>query len=160
MFKMFKKKKQETITAPCSGKVIPISAVKDPVFSQKLLGDGFAVIPEDQTIYAPLAGRVITIFPTKHAISIKSDSGIDYLIHIGLDTVEMKGAPFTILVNENEQITIDTPLVEVDFDQIIQAKKDPAVIVVFTEAEQISELVLQTGALLHGEPCGTIERMK
>ena len=131
MFKMFKKKKQETITAPCSGKVIPISAVKDPVFSQKLLGDGFAVIPEDQTIYAPLAGRVTTIFPTKHAISIKSDSGIDYLIHIGLDTVEMKGAPFTILVNENEQITIDTPLVEVDFDQIIQAKKDPAVIVVF-----------------------------
>ena len=109
MFKMFKKKKQETITAPCSGKVIPISAVKDPVFSQKLLGDGFAVIPEDQTIYAPLAGRVTTIFPTKHAISIKSDSGIDYLIHIGLDTVEMKGAPFTILVNENEQITIDTP---------------------------------------------------
>ncbi len=88
MFKMFKKKKQETITAPCSGKMIPISAVNDPVFFTKIARRRLCCHSRGSTIYAPLAGRVTTIFPTKHAISIKSDSGIDYLIHIGLDTVE------------------------------------------------------------------------
>ncbi|MHA4858100.1 PTS sugar transporter subunit IIA, partial [Enterococcus faecium] len=88
MFEIFKKKKQETLYAPCSGKIISITEVNDPVFSQKLLGDGFAVIPDGSKIYAPLAGRVTNIFPTKHAINIKSNSGIDYLIHIGIDTVE------------------------------------------------------------------------
>lgn len=160
MFQLFKKKKQETIISPCSGKIVPVSEVNDPVFSQKLLGDGFAVIPEDQTVYSPLAGRVTTIFPTKHAINIKSDSGIDYLIHIGIDTVAMQGKPFSILVNENDRITADTPLAEVDFNQIIQAEKDPSVIVVFTESKQVNELILSTGMKLHGEPCGTIEGIK
>lgn len=158
MFKLFKKKKQDTITAPCSGKAISISEVNDPVFSQKLLGDGFAVIPTENKVYAPLSGRVMTIFPTKHAISIKSDSGIDYLVHIGLDTVELQGTPFSILVNENEQVTPEAALVEVDFAQIIQAKKDPAVIVVFTEAEQIDELVINDGPVHHGERCGSISK--
>ncbi|HBC2404223.1 TPA: PTS glucose transporter subunit IIA, partial [Enterococcus faecium] len=110
MFEIFKKKKQETFYAPCSGKIISITEVNDPVFSQKLLGDGFAVIPDGSKIYAPLAGRVTNIFPTKHAINIKSNSGIDYLIHIGIDTVELQGEPFSICVQENDEVTPETSL--------------------------------------------------
>ncbi|MGC3438166.1 PTS sugar transporter subunit IIA, partial [Enterococcus faecium] len=75
MFEIFKKKKQESFYAPCSGIIISITEVNDPVFSQKLLGDGFAVIPDGSKFYAQLAGRVTYIFPTKHAIKIKSNSG-------------------------------------------------------------------------------------
>ncbi len=74
---LFKKKKTEKLYALCTGKVTPISDANDPVFSQKMLGDGFAVIPNDYLIYAPLAGKITRIFPTKHAINIKSKIGID-----------------------------------------------------------------------------------
>ena len=95
MFNLFKNKKQEgiSITAPCSGRIIPISEVNDPIFSKKVLGEGFAVVPEGNKIYAPLTGRIEAVFPTKHAISIKSDADIEYLIHIGIDTVELEGKP-------------------------------------------------------------------
>lgn len=95
MFKLFKNKKQEgiSVTAPCSGRVIPISEVNDPIFSKKVLGEGFAVVTENQMIYAPLAGHVTSVFPTKHALGIKSEDGIEYLIHIGIDTVELQGKP-------------------------------------------------------------------
>lgn len=95
MFKLFKNKKQEgiSVTAPCSGRVIPISEVNDPIFSKKVLGEGFAVVTENQMIYAPLTGHVTSVFPTKHALGIKSEDGIEYLIHIGIDTVELQGKP-------------------------------------------------------------------
>lgn len=93
MFEIFKRKTRNFLCTFVP-KIISITEVNDPVFSQKLLGDGFAVIPDGSKIYAPLAGRVTNIFPTKHAINIKSNSGIDYLIHIGIDTVELQGEPF------------------------------------------------------------------
>ena len=139
MFEIFKKKKQETFYAPCSGKIISITEVNDPVFSQKLLGDGFAVVPDGSKIYAPLAGRVTNIFPTKHAINIKSNSGIDYLIHIGID-----------------EVTLETSLVDVDFDKIIKSGKDTSVIVVFPEKNQFNDLIIDNGRIAHGNSCGKI----
>ncbi|HGV8438637.1 TPA: PTS glucose transporter subunit IIA [Enterococcus faecium] len=156
MFEIFKKKKQETFYAPCSGKIISITEVNDPVFSQKLLGDGFAVIPDGSKIYAPLAGRVTNIFPTKHAINIKSNSGIDYLIHIGIDTVELQGEPFSICVQENDDVTLETSLVDVDFDKIIKSGKDTSVIVVFPEKNQFNDLIIDNGRIAHGNSCGKI----
>ncbi|WP_395532406.1 PTS sugar transporter subunit IIA [Enterococcus faecium] len=156
MFEIFKKKKQETFYAPCSGKIISITEVNDPVFSQKLLGDGFAVIPDGSKIYAPLAGRVTNIFPTKHAINIKSNSGIDYMIHIGIDTVELQGEPFSICVQENDEVTIETSLVDVDFDKIIKSGKDTSVIVVFPEKNQFNDLIIDNGRISHGNSCGKI----
>ena len=138
MFEIFKKKKQETFYAPCSGKIISITEVNDPVFSQKLLGDGFAVIP------------------TKHAINIKSNSGIDYLIHIGIDTVELQGEPFSICVQENDEVTPETSLVDVDFDKIIKSGKDTSVIVVFPEKNQFNDLIIDNGRIAHGNSCGKI----
>ncbi|MBD9891328.1 PTS sugar transporter subunit IIA [Enterococcus faecalis] len=158
MFNLFKNKKQEgiSITAPCSGRIIPISEVNDPIFSKKVLGEGFAVIPEDQMIYAPLAGYVTSVFPTKHAIGIKSEEGIEYLIHIGVDTVELQGEPFTLLIKEGDRVSSKTPLVKVDFDKIKKAEKDSAVIIVFTEKDQINKILLVKEKLMHGEICGNI----
>lgn len=158
LFNLFKNKKQEgiSITAPCSGKVIPISEVNDPIFSEKVLGEGFAVIPEDQIIYAPLAGYVTSVFPTKHALGLKSEEGIEYLIHIGIDTVELQGEPFTILSKEGDRVSSKTPLVKVDFDKIRKAEKDPTVIIVFTEKDQVNKILLTNEKFDHGEICGSI----
>ena len=155
---LFKNKKQEgiSITAPCSGRIIPISEVNDPIFSKKVLGEGFAVVPEGNKIYAPLTGRIEAVFPTKHAISIKSDADIEYLIHIGIDTVELEGKPFSIFVNAGEKVTTETLLAEVDFDQIKQAGKDPSVIVVFTKPEQVNEVILNSYTTIYGDSCGKI----
>ncbi|EON3044750.1 PTS glucose transporter subunit IIA [Enterococcus hirae] len=155
MFQFFKKKK-ETIHAPCSGQVIPITEVKDPVFSQKLLGDGFAIIPNGEKITAPFAGQVLAIFPTKHAISFKTDSGIDYLIHIGIDTVKLQGAPFSIFVKENDKIKPGDLIAKVDFSQIIKAEKDPTVITVFTEENQIRQLNINNKIIKNKDYCGEI----
>ncbi|MBO1137577.1 PTS sugar transporter subunit IIA [Enterococcus faecalis] len=158
MFNLFKNKKQEgiSITAPCSGRIIPISEVNDPIFSKKVLGEGFAVVPEGNKIYAPLTGYVTSVFPTKHALGVKSENGIEYLIHIGIDTVELQGKPFSIFVNLGDKVTTKTLLAKVDFDQIKQAGKDPAVIVVFTELGQVNKITLNASIALHGEICGRI----
>ncbi|MBO1117033.1 PTS sugar transporter subunit IIA [Enterococcus hirae] len=159
MFEIFKKEKQEEFYAPCSGKIISITEVNDPVFSQKLLGEGFAIIPDNTKIYAPLAGRVTNIFPTKHAINIKSNSGIDYLIHIGIDTVELQGEPFSICVKENDVVTSETLLVDVDFEKIIKSGRDTSVIVVFPEKNQFSDLIIDNGRIDNGNLCGKITRI-
>lgn len=155
MFQFFKKKK-EVIYAPCSGQVIPITEVKDPVFSQKLLGDGFAIIPNNKKITAPFTGQVVSIFPTKHAISLKTESGINYLIHIGIDTVRLNGEPFSIFVKENDKVKNGDLIAEVDFEQIVRAKKDPSVIIVFTEENQISNLNVNNELVENNQSCGEI----
>ena len=96
MFKFFKgKEKGNVLYAPCKGKVVPLTEVPDPTFSEKLLGDGFAVIPTEGKVYAPADAEVTMVFDTLHAITLTSSQGAEILIHIGLDTVTLKGAPFT-----------------------------------------------------------------
>ncbi|MDG3374879.1 glucose PTS transporter subunit IIA, partial [Vibrio parahaemolyticus] len=90
----------QDVYAVATGKVIPITEVGDEVFSQKMMGDGFAVIPESGEIFAPVAGKVTSVFPTKHAIGLVTDSGIEVLVHMGIDTVQLNGEPFTVFVKE------------------------------------------------------------
>ena len=95
MLKFFKgKDKGNIIYAPCKGRVVPLAEVPDPVFADKVLGDGFAVIPADGRIYAPTDGEVAMVFDTLHAVTLTSAQGAEILIHIGLDTVTLKGEPF------------------------------------------------------------------
>ena len=86
MFHFLKgKNKENVLYAPCKGKVVPLSEVPDPTFSEKILGDGFAVIPSEGKIYAPTDGEIVMVFDTLHAITLTSSSGTEILIHIGLD---------------------------------------------------------------------------
>src|SRR5690606_28714966 len=120
-----------------NGKLVAIDEVADPVFSQKMMGDGFAVIPTDGDIYSPVAGKVMSVFPTKHAVGIAMDNGVEVLVHMGLDTVELEGKPFMTTVTEGQEVTKDTKISTVDLEALAAAEKDNAMVVVFTNMDKV-----------------------
>ena len=150
MFGFFKKvDKKETLPvekellySPANGIVVPVSDVADPVFSQKMMGDGFAVTPTDGNIYSPAKGKVLSVFPTKHAVGILLDSGLELLLHMGLDTVELNGKPFEVFVKEGQALTADTLIAKVDLAQLQEAGKDSAMVVVITNMDKVKSFSL------------------
>ena len=122
----------EEIAAPVNGKVIPLDQVNDDLIAQKKLGDGFAIIPADGKICSPINGTVVSIFKTKHAIGLRNAAGLEILLHLGLDTVELAGKPFALMVKENENVKKGQLLVKMDIEQIKTAGKDPIVITLVT----------------------------
>ncbi|REC33362.1 sugar permease [Enterococcus pseudoavium] len=134
MFSMFKKKSQSTICSPADGQLIPLSEVSDPVFSQGMMGPGFAVEPASDDIYSPVTGIVTSVFPTKHAIGLEMSDGKEVLIHIGIDTVELQGQGFDILVSEPNKVTPETKLAVVDRDYLKSQGKDSTIMVLFPGA--------------------------
>ncbi|MGC6769291.1 PTS system trehalose-specific EIIBC component [Enterococcus sp. LJL51] len=150
--------KAEALFAPAQGEVLPITAVNDPVFSQKMMGDGFAVKPVNGKVYSPVNGKITNIFDTKHAIGILTDTGLEVLVHIGLDTVELNGAPFTVKVAVDQQVTPQTLLADVDFDQIKAAGKETDIIVAVTNMEVVNTVTLsKTGTASEGSEIGTVK---
>ncbi len=123
-----------------SGQVIPLEQVHDPVFSKKMMGEGFAVNPEEDQVVAPLAGEVVSIFPSKHAIGLHTKDGLDVLIHMGLDTVELKQAAFTLSVKEGDQVQPGQLLATMDRNMIQQEQKETTVVVVITNSEKVDML--------------------
>lgn len=150
MFNFFKKNKKEeqvpvekqNLYAVANGKVVPVSEVADPVFSQKMMGDGFAVIPADGIIYSPVDGKVLSVFPTKHAIGIQMANGLEVLVHMGLDTVELNGKPFETHVKEGDNVTASTQIATVDLDALEEAGKDNAMVVVITNMDKVKDFAL------------------
>ena len=128
--------------SPANGTVISIEEVADPVFSQKMMGDGYAVIPTDGKIYSPVTGKVVSVFPTKHAIGIELSNGVEVLLHMGLDTVELNGGPFTTTVAEGDQVTPETLVSTVDLAALEAAGKNNAMVVVFTNMDKVAEFSL------------------
>lgn len=116
--KLFKKKNNGVVCSPIEGKIVDVSEVPDPVFSGKMMGEGIAVIPEGNTVCSPVNGQVVQIFKTKHAILLKSDDDLEIIIHIGLETVNLNGEGFEVLINEGEKVTIGKELIKVDFEFI------------------------------------------
>lgn len=142
---------------PVDGDVIPIEEVADPVFSQKMMGDGFGVQPNNGQVYSPINGKVTSVFPTKHALGLEADNGVEVLVHIGIDTVELEGGPFEIHVKEGDKITPDTLIASVDLDAVKEAGKGNTVIIVFTNMDAVENYTLsKTGASNHGETIGEV----
>ena len=112
------------------GKIISIEDVKDPVFSEKMIGDGFAIEPTSNTVLAPVSGRLFQVAETLHAYGIVTDKGIEVLIHIGLDTVTLRGEGFTSSLKEGMLIKHGDPLATVDFDYLIEHKRELTISVV------------------------------
>lgn len=163
LFDFFKSKnkaeqpKNVSLYNPVEGEVIPISEVSDPVFSEKMMGDGFGVVPKTGEIYSPVDAEVMSVFPTKHAIGLKLANGVDLLIHIGIDTVELEGKPFEILVDEAEKVTPETLLVKVDLEALKEAGKEDTVIIAFTNMDVVKNYSLsKTGELDQGSVIGEI----
>lgn len=125
------------IVAPVSGKVIPLEEVADPTFAGKVLGDGFAIVPEDSMIKSPVNGTVELMYETGHAVGLSTDDGKEILIHIGIDTVAMNGEGFHIIAKTGQNVKCGDPLVEVDFEKIRKAGKSNSVIVIVTSGEKV-----------------------
>ncbi|MBO0454263.1 PTS sugar transporter subunit IIA [Candidatus Enterococcus murrayae] len=132
MFERLKKKKTEAVFAPVDGHFVALPDVTDPVFAQKMMGEGFGIQPTSAEIYAPIQGTVTTIFQTKHAIGLTGNSGSEVLIHIGLDTVELNGEPFEVHVKEGQSVDETTLLVTADFEKVRAAGKAEVVLTLFT----------------------------
>ncbi|BDX47469.1 PTS beta-glucoside transporter subunit EIIBCA [Enterococcus hirae] len=145
----------EELFAVADGQIKEITKVADPVFAQKMMGEGYAVLPSNEKVYAPVAGKVTNIFDTQHAIGLLTNEGLEVLVHMGLDTVELNGLPFTIHVKEGDSVTPKTQLADMDLTAIEQAGKKTDILVVLTNNEKVAALTLdQTGLVRHSEKIG------
>lgn len=143
MFNFFKKKDKNEVLdvySPTDGDLLQITEVKDDVFSTKMLGDGFAVKSENGNIYSPVDGTITTVFPTKHAIGVTTKEGLEILIHLGLDTVELKGAPFDVKVEKGQEIQHGTLLANMNLKMIQDKGYDDVVIIVYTNMDLIESV--------------------
>ncbi|MBS5423426.1 PTS transporter subunit IIBC [Streptococcus sp.] len=148
----------DEVHSVADGQVINIEDVKDPVFSQKMMGDGFAVEPENGKIVSPVAGKVTSIFPTKHALGLVTDNGLEVLVHIGLDTVSLEGKPFDVKVTEGQTVAAGDLLVEANLDAIREAGRATSTVVVFTNADAIKSVKVEhTGKLAANAPVAKVE---
>ncbi|KZZ86369.1 PTS sugar transporter subunit IIA [Bacillus sp. SJS] len=137
--KLFGKKEEisrdETVYAPMQGKLVPLEEVPDPVFSQKMMGDGAAIIPAEGKVVAPVNGEVIQLFHTKHAIGLRSEIGMELLIHIGLETVSMNGEGFEAHVKEGDKVSVGDLLISCDLGLINEKASSTITPIVITNGD-------------------------
>ena len=161
MFGLFKKNKGKSepqLISPVSGEVIALETVSDPVFSSKMMGDGFAVKPSDGAVYSPVTGKVLSVFPTKHAVTFQDETGLEVLLHIGIDTVSLEGKGFEITVSENDSVTPETKLGNVDLNYLAENGKESTTMVIFTNlAEKDLKVNVNTGEYQAGSVVGSLD---
>lgn len=131
----------ESIVAPVAGKVINLKELKDAAFAEGALGTGLGILPTDGHFYAPVNGTVTTLFPTLHAIGITSDSGVEVLIHIGLDTVQLEGKGFKAHVKQGDHVSVGQPLVDVDLDVVKKAGYETQTPIVITNTRDLLDVL-------------------
>ncbi len=137
MFGIFKAKKQ-MLVSPADGDVVDLSEVPDEVFSQKMAGDGMAIMPHSNTFVAPVAGTISKIFSTNHAFSIKTKSGLEVMVHIGLDTVALNGEGFERLAEEGEKVSVGKPIISADLEFIASQGKEIVTPIVVNYEKELS----------------------
>jgi len=154
---MFFKKKNEEIYSPSAGTVIELEKVEDPVFSQKIMGDGFSVKPSSSEVFSPVEGVISNIFPTKHAIGVKTKNGLEILIHIGINTVELNGEGFNIFAKEGNSVTPQTKLVEIDPEILKKNGYSSDIMVIITNMDKVNKFIFQKKGVVNcGETIGTV----
>jgi PTS system beta-glucosides-specific IIC component len=150
----FGKKAGEVLGAPIQGKAIAISEVNDPTFAEELLGKGVAIVPAVGKVVAPIDGTVNMVFGTKHAISMTSDSGIEILIHVGLDTVMLKGQHYTAHVESGDTVKKGDLMLEFDMEAIKAAGYEVITPVIVCNADDYKDVIRTTGKQV--EPGDTV----
>ena len=147
-----------SLTAVAEGEVLPLEQVNDPVFSTKMMGEGFAVEPVNGHIVAPISGTITSIFPTQHAIGLLTDDGIEVLVHMGIDTVSLKNNSFGITVKEGQQVLAGEQIALADLDAIKAEEKQVTMIVVFTNSEKVNQVVIEQAnhSVVVGQKIGTL----
>jgi sugar PTS system EIIA component len=153
--KLFGKKEEITevvLKAPLTGKAVDLAEVPDPVFSEKMMGDGLAIEPTEGIVVSPVDGEVVQVFPTKHAIGLRAENGAEILIHIGLETVSMKGEGFETHISEGSKVKTGDKLVTFDMDLVKEKAKSTVTPVIITNGDALSSIEKKaTGAVSRGE---------
>jgi PTS system sucrose-specific IIC component len=129
-----------TVTQPVAGKIIPASEIADPMFAAETMGPSIGIVPEGETVYAPFDGEVIMVFPTKHAVGLASNDGIEVLVHVGIDTVNMDGKGFECFVGQGDKIEKGDKLLTFDRSEIKKAGYSDTVIVVLTNGNDLPDV--------------------
>lgn len=140
---MIFKRKKPAIKASSTGLFVPIEEVPDDVFAERMLGDGFAIDSVDGKVFSPIEGEIVMIQENKHAIGIKGKEGIELLIHIGIDTLELEGEGFDVKVEVGQQVQPEDLLVDFDKDFVISKGYNPFVIIVVTNQKPLKFLECQ-----------------
>ncbi|MDU0478963.1 glucose PTS transporter subunit IIA [Staphylococcus chromogenes] len=150
--------KLATLAAPVTGELVEMKNLSDAVFASGALGEGVGVKPAESTIVSPVAGTVVSAMKTGHAYGLKTAEGVEVLVHIGIDTVKMKGEGFTQLVHKGDEITVGQPLAEVDFAAVTAAGYDDTVIMTVTNSKKFSGInPVAAGQVRVGDEVVTVE---
>ncbi|MFZ1382026.1 MAG: PTS glucose transporter subunit IIA [Scrofimicrobium sp.] len=129
------------IAAPVCGEIVPLEELSDEVFASGMLGNGVGIVPNGGVIHSPVSGTVLNAFRTGHAYGIKTDEGVEVLIHIGVDTVSMKGAGFTAEVIAGDRVLVGDRIATVDFSKVKDAGYDPTTIILITNTKDVADVI-------------------
>ena len=141
------------LCSPVSGKVIPLGSVPDPAFAENMMGKGAAILPERGEVFAPADGVVETVADTRHAVGFRADTGVELLIHVGIETVKLKGRFFRVFVSEGDRVRKGDVLIRFDVDGIISAGHSPAIpVTVINSDEYESVAATESASVESGEP--------
>ncbi|AMB94281.1 PTS sugar transporter subunit IIA [Aerococcus sanguinicola] len=147
----------QELYAISDGEMVKLEDVSDPMFQEKMLGDGYALKASQGEVYAPINGEIKTIFPTEHGMGITTESGLEFLIHLGFDTVELEGKPFEHQVHEGQVIAQGDLLTKVDLEAIREAGKDDTFVVICTNMQDVDDLTITAqGQVKHDDVVGQI----
>ncbi|MBY6277971.1 MAG: PTS glucose transporter subunit IIA [Symbiobacterium thermophilum] len=156
-----KRSKPVTVAAPLAGEVRPISEAPDPVFAEKMLGDGFCVFPaavDRTTVVSPVDGEVVNLFPTGHAVGLRTPDGLEVLVHVGIDTVKLQGRGFRALVAQGDRVSAGQPMLEVDLGSIQSDVPSLATPVLLTNlGDKRTWRLDRQGKVEAGEPVATVD---
>lgn len=141
------------VSSPLSGQITDITTINDEVFSKNIMGKGVAIQPNDPTVYAPFNGEVKVVFPTKHAIGLQSDDGVELMIHVGIDTVELEGKYFESYVKENQKVVTGDKLLSFDLDKITAEGYEIVTPIIITNSDQYADIIFEpVGKVANGQP--------
>ena len=155
MFGIFKAKKQ-IVVSPADGDVVDLAEVPDEVFSQKMAGEGIAIMPRSNTFIAPISGTITKIFSTNHAFSIKTKSGLEVMVHIGLDTVALNGEGFKRLAEEGDKVNVGKPIISADLEFISSQGKEIITPIVINHEKALSIVSDKVRTIREGDNLMTV----
>ncbi len=149
MFKNLFGKKNEVdknleIKSPMNGRYVPLEEIPDPVFAEKMMGEGFGIEPSDGEVVAPVGGVIMQVFPTNHAVGIKTDNGVEVLIHIGLETVAMEGKGFEGFISEGDTVEVGDKLVTFDIDLVKEEANSTISPVIITNSDELQSFDIES----------------
>ena len=153
-------KKEKKLLFPIDGTPLPLSEVPDEVFSSGMLGIGAAVLPSAGTVYAPTSGIIESVADARHAYSLMGEDGVELMVHIGIDTVSLKGRGFVPMVAEGDRVKAGDVLARVDLSLLTEEQLSPHVVVLITNPESVSDFSLREGKGLGGKSELAVYRKK